>query len=292
MKRGFMLTAITVVLFMLLIDTALQYSKNSSAYSKRISEMIVSNKVTYTFDDINQDVTSIFGVSITQKAPYLLIQDSMPASNITTSLGLYEDFVRNYYLPPEIEVKFLNSNEQPITLNKLSASIFVSPFNLNYGYDNFSKNNLLIQIPASQVGAIPNVWYNLTVTSGNFFIPPDTITWGTLPAGCCVILGVTIYDGAAVVPYNYSGIFNPTNSPPGYLNLSFVDENCSMEIQIGSQYLLNLTNHGCNISSQISFSLNDSNTRIYLPEKISVRDVNYNTSKKDNINLVVKKLMG
>jgi hypothetical protein len=79
--------------------------------------------------------------------------------------------------------------------------------------------------------------------------------------------------------------------PSGHLNVSFVNQSCWMEIQVGNQYLLNLTNHGCNISTQIGFNFNSSDLWLYFPEKLSIRDTNYNTSKKDNINLVTTKLL-
>jgi hypothetical protein len=94
--------------------------------------------------------------------------------------------------------------------------------------------------------------------------------------------------------YQFNSTFNNTYS--GYLNVSFVDKNCSLEIRVGNitgpyTYIFNLTNHGCNISSQIQLTLNTSNIQLYLPEKLSIRDINYNTSKTDNINVIVTRML-
>jgi hypothetical protein len=273
---------------MVLINMAFQYSQSSSAYSKRISEMIVSEKVSYTFDDITEDVTRIVGFNITQRASDLIIADSLPASiNVTRNLALYENFTRNYYLTPEIEAKFRDKNNQPINLSALSSNISISPFNLTYGYTNFSKNDILIKIPSSQLGAIQYTWYNLTVTSGNFS-NFSSIAWNSSPAPCSMnCMNLYLVDNFAINQFNST--FNNTYS--GYLNVSFVDQNCSLEIRVGNPYILNLTNHGCSISSQIQLTLNTSNIQPHFPEKLSIRDINYNTSKTDNINVIVRRML-
>jgi hypothetical protein len=296
MRRGFMLTAVTVILFMVLIDTAFQYSKASSASSERISEMIVSEKVSYTFDDITEDVTKIVGLTVTQQASDLIIQDSMPGVNITNNLGLYENFLRNYYLAPEIEARFINANGQPITLNNLSDNISVSPFNLTYGYSDFGKNNILMQVPLSQTLGVQTMWYNISITTSNFS-NVSNITWNPAPLACmqgsqgCMKFYMAINDsnGTQYIESNYN--FFSTTLSAAYLNVSFVNPTCWIGIRVGNQYLLNLTNNGCNVTTQIGFNFNTSNLDLNFPEKLSIRDINYNTSKKDNINVIVTKLL-
>jgi hypothetical protein len=296
MRRGFMLTAITVILFMVLIDTAFQYSKSSSAYSERISEMIVSEKISYDFDDITEDISKIVGFTVTQQASDLIIQDSMPGINITRNLALYENFLRSYYITPEMELKFMNANGQPITLNNLSNNISVTPFNLTYGYSDFGKNSLLMQVPLSQSLGVQNMWYNISITSSNFE-NVSNITWNPAPLACmqgsqgCMKFYMAINDsnGTQYIESNYN--FFSTTLSAAYLNVSFVNPNCWIRVQVGSQYLLNLTNNGCNLTTQIGFNFNTSNLDLNFPEKLSIRDVNYNTSKQDNINVIVTKLL-
>ncbi len=296
MRRGFMLTAITVVLFMVLIDTAFQYSKSSSAFSKRISEMIVSEKVSYTFDDITEDITNIVGLRVTQQASDLIIEDSMPGANITNNLARYENFVRSYYLTPEIEAKFMNANDQQISLNSLSTNMYLSPFNLSYGYQDFGKNNTLIQVPLSQSTGVQYMWYNISVTSGNFS-NVSGISWNPPPLPCvpgtpgCMRFYLAINDSFNNQYIGDTYTYFDMTQRAGYMNISFVNQTCYMEIQVANQYLLNLTNHGCNITTYIGFNFNSSNLGVYFPEKLSIRDTNYNTLKKDNINVVVTRLL-
>lgn len=295
MRRGFMLTAITVVLFMVLIDTALQYSESSAAYSETISAMIVSEKVSYTFDDITEDITQIVGLNVTQQASNLIMRDSIPGVGIVNNLNLYENFFRSYYLTPEMTATFMNANDQQINLRALSTNITVSPFNLTYGYSDFGKNNLSIQIPLSQSPGVQYVWYNLTVTSSNF-TNISQIAWSPAPPSCiagslgCIKFYLAVNDS---MNNQYQPIYNYFNmtGTAGYVNVSFSNLNCSTEIRLGGQYLLNLTNHGCKISSQIGFNFNSSNLQLYFPEKLSINDINYNTFKKDNINVIVAKTL-
>jgi hypothetical protein len=290
MKRGFMLTSIAIILFMILIDTAFQYSENSLAYSERISEMIVSEKVSYTFDDITEDITRIVGFNITQRSSDLIIDDSLPAGiNVTTNLALYENFTRSYYLTPEIEAKFLDKNNQPINLTNLSSNISISPFNMTYGYTNFSKNNILIR-PPSQLGVIQFGWYTLTVTNGNFS-NFSSINWTpSQPQNCSAPTNcITLYLWDNLGISNYTSTFNSSFS--GNLTANFVNQNCSLNISVGNPYLFNLTDGGCNISSEIHFTFNSSDMRLYFPEKLSIRDMDYNTSKKDNINVIVTTML-
>jgi hypothetical protein len=296
MKMGFMLTAITVLLFMILIETALQYSLSSSEYSKRISEMIVSEKVDYTSDDIAEDVTKIVGLNITQQTSDLVISDSMPASNITTNLGLYENFVRSYYLTPEIGATFLNAKGQPITLNNLSTNVSISPFNLTYGYKDFGKSNTLISIPSSQSTGVQYLWYNISITNGNFS-NISRITWNPPPTTCvqgapnCMRFYLMLNDSSNNQYIESQYNFFDLMQTPGYMNVSFVNQSCYIELQVGNQYLLNLTTHGCNMITQIGFNFNTSNIQLSFPEKLSITDVNYNISKKDNIEVIVTNLL-
>ena len=301
MKKGFMLTAIATILFMLLIDTAFQYSKTSSAYSKRISEMIVSEKMSYTFDDITEDVTNITGITIVQRESDLILKDSFPATNISQNLARYENFIRWRYLSSELEATFLTSNEQQTNLSNLTSQITVQPFAMTYNYTNFSKNDLFIQIPYAQSGAIQYIWYNISVNSGNF-TNVSNITWNPYPQSCvvgttgCIKFYLKVNDSADQ-EYNYTYI-NPTfdmTANAGHVNISFVNQSCWIEMWLGNvsgqQYLFNMGVHNCSVKTEIGLNLNTSNFWLHFPMKLKVRDINYNTSKEDNIGLIMTRLL-
>jgi hypothetical protein len=302
MKKGFMLTALATILFMLLIDAAFQYSNSSSAYSKRISEMVVSEKVSYTFDDITEDITNITGLSITQQESNLIFKDSFPGNGITDRLAHYEDFMRSKYLTPDLEAIFLNPADQNISLNSLSSTITVQPFNMTYEYTDFAKTDLFIQIPYSQSAAIDLIWYNMSVTTGNF-TDFSKIKWDPKPKHCnvgdfgCIRVYIKVNDS---INQNYISTtdfdaFDPTGNPGGHLNIDFSNESCKMEIWLGhysgEDYLMNLRIFGCQVNSEIGFTFNTTNFWLDFPTKLKVRDVNYNTSKKDDINLIITKLL-
>jgi len=299
MKRGFMLTAITTILFLLLIEVTLQYARSSSSYSERVSEMLVSEKIGYTFDDIMDDITNITGLSITQQEANLVFKDSFPGSGITDRLGHYEEFVRQRYLTPDMEVVFLDPADQPISLSSLSSTITIEPFNMTYKYSDFAKTDLFIQIPYTQSTAIDFIWYNFSVSTGNFSEDVDDIKWTPAPNSCtpgtqgCIRFYLKVNDSGGneyISPYT---TFDVTKQ--GHLNLNFVSESCWIDLWVGpysgEQYLLNLRIQDCQVRSEIGFTFNTTNFWLNFPTKLKVRDVNYNTSKKDAISLIITKLL-
>ncbi|MCX6775824.1 MAG: hypothetical protein NT130_03185 [Candidatus Micrarchaeota archaeon] len=302
MKKGFILTAIATVLFVLLINVAFQYSKSSSAYSQRVSEMIVSEKVGYIFDDITEDITNITGLSITQQGYNLIFTDSFPGNGISDRLAYYEDFMRSYYLTPELEVTFLNPADQNISLNTLSSTITVEPFNMTYRYTDFAKTDLFIQIPYSQSAAINFIWYNMSVTTGNF-TDLSKIKWDPKPKHCdlgdpgCIKVYIRVNDSInqEYISTTDFDAFDPAGNPGGHLNIDFSNESCKMEIWLGhysgEDYLMNLRIFGCQVRSEMGFTFNSTNFWLDFPTKLKVRDLNYNTSKKDQINIIVTKLL-
>ncbi|MCX6776919.1 MAG: hypothetical protein NTY73_03050 [Candidatus Micrarchaeota archaeon] len=299
MKKGFILTAIATVLFVLLIDAAFQYSRSSSAYSQRVSEMIVSEKVGYIFDDITEDVTNITGINLTQQQSDLVLVDALPATNITSNLALYEDFVRSRYLSAELEATFLTPDEQQTNLTNLTSQIIVQPFGMTYNYTNFSKNDLFIQIPYAQSAAINKVYYNISVNGSNF-TDFAGITWNPSPQPCsigtigCIHFYLEVDDGLNQ-KYTSAETLVDLNKTAGYLNISFVNQSCSIEMWMGNKsgqsYLLDMGIHGCQVKSVIDFNFNSSNFWLYYPMKLKVRDLNYNTSKEDNIDLIMTRLI-
>jgi len=303
-RRGFMLTAVATILFMVLIETALDYSKTSSSYSKRVSDMLVSEKLGYTFDDVTEDITNITGLSITQQQADLVFKDSFPGAGITDRLAHYEDFMRARYLTPDLEAIFLNPADQNISLNSLSSTITVQPFNMTYKYTDFAKTDLFIQIPYSQSSAIDFIWYNISVTTGNF-TDFSKIKWTPKPKHCnvgdfgCIRVYIKVNDSTSPEPYISTvdfDAFDPTGDPGGHLNIEFSNESCKMDIWLGhyatgGDYLMNLKIWGCQINSEIGFTFNTTNFWLDFPTKLKVRDVNYNTSRKDSISLVITKLL-
>jgi len=301
-KRGFMLTAVATILFMVLIETTLDYSKSSSSYSKRVSDMLVSEKLGYTFDDITEDITNITGLSITQQQADLIFRDSFPGAGITDRLAHYEDFMRARYLTPDMEATFLNPADQPISLNSLSSQITVQPFNMTYKYTDFAKTDLFIQIPYSQSTAIDFIWYNMSVTTGNF-TDFSKIKWTPKPKNCnvgdpgCIRIYIKVNDSINQEYISTADFdaFDVTGDPGGHLNIDFSNESCKMEIWLGhygsEDYLMNLKVYGCQIKSEIGFTFNTTNFWLDFPTKLKVRDVNYNTSRKDSISLVITRLL-
>jgi hypothetical protein len=302
MKRGFILTAIAAILFILLLDIAFQYSKTSSSYSKTVSDIIVSEKIGYTFDDISEDITNIIGLSIMQNGANLIFTDSFPGAGITDRLGHYEDFMGQYYLTPDMEASFLNPVDQQISLNSLSSTITVEPFNMTYEYTDFAKTDLFIQIPYSQSAAIDFIWYNMSVTTGNF-TDFSKIKWTPKPKHCnqgdlgCIRVYIKVNDSINQEYISTADFdaFDVTSDPGGHLNIDFSNESCKMEIWLGhygsEDYLMNLKVYGCQIKSEIGFTFNTTNFWLDFPTKLKVRDVNYNTSKKDAINLIMTRVL-
>ena len=299
MKRGFILTAIAVILFILLLDLAFQYSKTSSSYSKTVSDITVSEKIGYTFDDITDDITNITGLSIVQNGANLIFSDSFPGAGITDKLGHYETFMRNYYLTPDMEVTFLNPAEQQINLEDLTSKITVLPFGMTYEYTDFAKRDLFIEIPYTESNAVQFVWFNITVTNANFTKNVSDIKWAPQPKSCtpgdlgCIKFYMGVNDSGGheyVAPYNTFDITQKAD-----LNIDFSNETCNLYLWVGhyssEDYILDLKITDCQVKTEIGFSFNTTNFWLDFPTKMKVRDVNYNTSKEDEINLIMTRVL-
>jgi hypothetical protein len=359
MRRGFILTAITTILFMLLIDTTLQYSKSSSAYSKRVSDMLVSEKVIYTFDDVVEDVTNITGLRIERDEENITFFDHLPNQTpVMNNLKLYSDFINQYYKTKELEISWLDSFGNPVDLSDLESQIVILPFNFQYTYEDWGKRTLEITCPDANCSELErveltykfaNVTFdsdptNCTTFSRNKDCNPDYYGPGCSPAACtpsppgwgtgsdfdwtpsnlacdpasdplCIYFSLNITDNISRSHACPGPFCCPDGSSAGGCGLfTFVADKkstmtihsnpCWFSLTLGGSLPgdpntyhieIEITQSGgsgscsADVDTSMKFSFNTTQYDLSFPNRLQVRDINYNASKTGSLNIFTAK---
>lgn len=310
MRKGFIITAITVVLFLLLLGLAFEYKSKVSSRATSLSELMDAKKVIYTWDDVMEDMENITGVRITQNGTNLTFYDDIPSlSNVTNALKGYGEFIDNYYRTSEMEMRFLTLGDTPINLSEMNATVVVEPFNLLYYYPTFDKSFLCIYLPQSNASAVENVTFNFRIISGNFSTLPPSPQWSPSPSSCdpvtnpeCIPMVLMLTDknwNVYTAPYDQYDLSAKSEVKDNIIN-DTGSEICNFDVRFGQagyaqskckDYMgadiISVEEWGsgplCNMTIEISFIMNTTEYFINFPNKLRVRDINYNISKKDYI---------
>jgi len=145
MRRGFILTLLTLVLFMILVQMAVQLRTERSRVSSWTQSMMVDRKMLYTTDDIAEEAKYIYGVRLERTGTRLAFYDTMPANySIDRSLRGYRDFLLQKYLTADMSLQFYDRNRTAIDLTALDPSLITYPYNLTYRYGNNNKTVLSV----------------------------------------------------------------------------------------------------------------------------------------------------
>lgn len=298
MRRGFIFTLLTFILFSLLLSVALDVRQREIAGAQTSQRMLVAEKIINTFDDVSEGVTGVVQLYVAQNANNLTVGDSLPANTtIQNNLRAYDKFVKQYYAPQDLEVRFLNSNgaEMNLSATDPNSMLTVLPWGLKYGYPNYGKNELRISYGEANYTSVQqiritlnvlNAWFNKTLSSTNC----DT-DWNPLRSDCgsdpCLNLNLTIIDvngttyNAPCTTFNLK--FN-SNLQIGFKNATAT--NMWIKVLIGkinapSPNVLTIDLQNIYMNTNTILSFNTTSYSANLLSKLMVRDKNYNVSRTE-----------
>ena len=289
MKQGFFFTFTAIALFSLLLYLAANYLLASQP-SGQLVDLSLARKVSYAWDDVNEDLKSVVNLTIYQSGSNLTIEDSLPAAHdLGQSLVSYWLFVQNYYKTPDLNYSVLGPDGQEMTLGQLGPPLRVLPYGINYSYPDYGKNELFLQIPSSNFSglsslalnySLPGHWFqdNLNNNCG-MWNPLKTCNGGTQH---CLNLSVWIRDknGSA---YNNSGCtqLDADDNSNLQLNLNYSDgTNAWIKILVGKlPDLLHVQLQNTNVSTNTTLTLNSTPFSVGYPAKLRVLDPGFNASR-------------
>jgi len=292
MKRGFLFTFAALSLFSLLLVMA----ANSFSADSRSSQLIAQStlrKVSYAWDDINDDLYWAVNASVSQDGTNLTIGDGLPASHdLLRSLTAYGLFVQNYYRTPDINVSYLSISGPEIPLWQLGPPLQVTPFGMNYSYPDFGKNELIVQMPTENFSFLKQVHLNFTL-AGNTFT--DSVSnacslWSPLKQ-CkqsttnCFNLTVRITDSKGTL-YNNAGCSSLDAGQNSNLNINLNDSggnNGWIRVQVGkTPDLIDVKFQNANASVNSTFAFNSTDYQLNAVMRLRVSDLAFNASKTDS----------
>ncbi len=312
MKKGFLFSLSISILFLILISFSFYIQKSSFNEIEISNEMLSSKKVLYVFDDISEEIDlGVFGINMSKNMTNLTIEDYLPAKfDILQTLKDSVEFIEEKYKTPDVDILFLNEEGDEFEINELDPWISIEPWNIKYQYEDWGKREVIFACPEQNCSKIKR--YTLEIFTNNTFdylpIPqnkkkykwaPDHLRSNCVGQEDCVEFELYVYDKIGQVyscpsPMCNDGAYDLTKRS----SLSISSSPCWLSIQLGGDthngyyrvyeirsHAPNNPNQECeldfNIINQIEFE--SSNYTINLPVILKVKEVNYNTSKTENI---------
>jgi hypothetical protein len=294
MRRGFIFTLLTFILFSILLSVALDVRQREIAGAQTAQRMLVAEKIITTFDDVSEGVTGVVQLYVAQNSNNLTIGDSLPANaTIQNNLGAYDKFIKQYYNAQDLEVKFLNPDGTEMNLSQIDpeSMITILPWGLKYAYPDYGKNELRISYDKTNYTAVQqisitlnvlNAWFNKTYSSTD--CKKD---WAPLKTDCggdpCLNFNLTIIDMNGTVYNAPCTTFNlkfDSNLRVDFANAT--NTNIWVNVLVGSlPDALTIQMHNVYLNTTTVLAFNTTSYSANLLSKLMVRDKNYNVSRTE-----------
>jgi hypothetical protein len=290
MRRGIFFAILLSTLAVASVLLAAERARAETTVIAQAGDDILARKLQLVFADISEDVVTSAALSTDADGDVLTAFDTLPASKqVDKGLKGYDRFVREYYQPADLEVKFLSSTGQEINLSTLTPGLLVQPFNQSYYYPDQGKRELSFNSTSASFGYIRGIFLNITLTDG-WFNPMPAVTcspWSPyFSCGSpCLLLKVEIRD-------KNGSFYNSTCtqfdvSKQSKLQISLANETDTdkwIRITAGDLPLVyKVELQKSSVTIQSSFVFNTSNYYTNTVGKLSVRDLASNASKLDDL---------
>ena len=212
---------------------------------------LLSEKVSYSWEDISEDLTSATGVNSTQNGNLLDVIVELPSqANATASLNNYISFIRRFYNSTDLSVKFFSPTGEEVTdlscFGKKQCSdnniqFHIMPFNITYSYPDWSRKQLDVVcyqspkdgFPACDFSQTNSINISINLNRINFTCDPSVynncttsdIQWNSdfdKVFGCtsgvgCINYTLTIMDNNSRV-YRCSGVYGDNSGTTKRVN--------------------------------------------------------------------------
>ncbi|MBI4399215.1 hypothetical protein HY570_00560 [Candidatus Micrarchaeota archaeon] len=326
-KKGFIFTIVTLLLFLILLTLAISIKSSSLEQSEATKQLSTARKVILAWQDITEDFTTAFGIRIQRNGTQLTIYDTLPASGGGLEyLRRYFNFSRDFYSTGEIDITFLDSNNNTINISSISSDIVILPFGITYTYPDAGHREREILCPEENCSAVSYMNYQYNYTNATFDCNPLNCTCHKVSmGGCgtgtpdynwapnqlillclpgdnsCINFSLTMTDSLNR-SYQCPGLYCPytafTRDKKSTLSVQMTP--CWFELQIGgndgdNQVLEEVRLHEpgspntlCSTitNTSVTFTFNTTNYTINIPARFRTRDINFNIMKQDDIELI------
>lgn len=260
MKRRaffFTISVISLAVLMLLTLSLYQQVKLDPA------PFLLSEKMTYSWEDVSEDLSGAAGVNVTKIENSLRVIDEFPAPrNFSSTLATYASFVQRFYNGSDVSIGFYSSTGQAITdfscfgkrdCGDATVQFHILPFNITYQYPDLNKRELDVAcyeqadngFPACDFSHVRALNISINLTAMNFSCDPafynncthSNLEWnndfdkvfGCTSGAGCINYTLTIRDNSSRV-YSCGGVYGANSGNTRRVNcnastLSWLENN-------------------------------------------------------------------
>lgn len=294
-NRGY-LFAITTVFMLISIVLLLQsFAARQVAIKDDISLVLASNRMTYAWEDVGEDIIRITDLEVTVGDMNVTFNDTLPAPyDIGKFLEIYSNFLDNYYKSPDFDIKFISPSGTEMDLEDIESKILILPYNIEYGYPDFGKREMWVSAPAvnssivtgvSMEYHLKNVYFNCdyTKTTG----PNRCNKWSPI-AECKgntvhrLHLNLSFTDANNHYFMFPEHCFDVDSKSTANLDVSNTTSNYFIKIDVGPlDNLIKISLQNTEVDTLTTILLNTTEFYINYLTKLKTIDLNYNTSRVD-----------
>ncbi|MBI1973502.1 hypothetical protein HYS54_01690 [Candidatus Micrarchaeota archaeon] len=165
MRNGFLFTLTTMLVFVGLLFMLNDVASYGQSLRSSATSSLSAYVITQAWRDVSSDITLVVGVNVSKDGTTADFMDSLPAAtDLSTFIEGYGKFIESYYSKPSLQVVFLDSVDNQLSLSSISPLLSIIPFNIQYGYPDFGKNELQVLSPVGNLSALSGVSVDIHVT--------------------------------------------------------------------------------------------------------------------------------
>ncbi|MFH0986643.1 MAG: hypothetical protein V1911_01195 [Candidatus Micrarchaeota archaeon] len=294
-KRGFLFSVMMFMLVVTFTSMMMMYKDRSGDQKADISALMAKNRITNAWNDVSEEIGGTLGLNITKAGGTVIFEDLLPAEyDIIGRLGQLDEFVRTYYAEPNLNISFVSASGEQILLSSMEPMIMLKPYNIIYGYLDFGKNELFIDVPAENFSVITlsnitlrleNAYFNCDIA----MVPPasdDCNKWA--PLSRCKGNANDFHMNLTIIDANDSSFTYPEQcfdaAGKSTANLNVVNEssNFFLKIQIGPlDRLVWIKMQNVRLASKTLLLLNTEDFYVNYPSRLKVSLID-GTAKKES----------
>ncbi len=305
MRRGFVLTMLTLALFLILVQMTVALRTERMKVSSWTQAMMVDRKLLYATDDAAEEVRYSYGIDAERAGNQLTLCDSFPANySIDRCLRGYRDFLSGKYMTADLSFQFYNASGSPIDLSALPPDVVVQPYNMTYHYEDYAKRAMSIYCApggACKGSNISAVSFAYKFSAANFtWVPtvgnvshyhwsPEAMGGGCTGDPNCLNFSLSVVDSRG---YNFScpsAVCNYSQFPSSRQSvLDIAMAPCWFQITLGNNNIIETKLHqpnypdqpcGTGVNACTNFNFSTQNFDLELPGSIGVTDQNFGFSR-------------
>lgn len=301
MNKGFLYAVTTVFLLVSVVLLVENFSLRQSNERVRLFSLLLGNRITYTWEDVDEDIQDITQVDIVKFEDNVTFYDDLPSEGIEEFLGHYGAFVETYYETPDLMIRFQSPTGEEINLADIEAEIRINPMGITYSYPDYGKNRLFIKSSEENFSSIDYIYVYIELKNTYFRCDiyageddsdrcntwnPDNRVPSCDGVDYCVRVDLTFKDAAGLVytfPDHYFDV-EGTKKSVNNLNVGNVTASYGITTQFGplnNEMVMNIDLHNVKVKTQITLDLNTTEFYVEYLSKLMVNSSSFDMYKLD-----------